>query len=89
MWSPKESSVRVHLVQSVGGRGESGRPRILRIARGNAEEGMGGSCRRGCLGRGRRIHEREEGREERRSWSRAGAEERRAEYRESADSLFQ
>ena len=76
MWSPYVSSSRVHLVQRVGGRLVRGIPRILRTARGKAAGGNGESWRRGWFGRGRRSHEREDGREARRRRSRAGAEVR-------------
>ena len=78
MWSPKGSSSKVHFVQRVGGRVVRGMPNILRIAKGKAAGGRGESWRRGWMGRGRRIHERESGREERRRRSLTGAEERSA-----------
>ena len=79
MWSPYASSRRVHFVHSVGGSEERGMPSILRMDRGKAEGGKGESLRRGWFGSGRRSHDREDGREERRRRSRAGADERRAE----------
>ena len=78
MWSPKVSSRSVHLEQRVAERVERGMPRILRTARGKAAGGRGGSWRRGCFARGRRSHERDDGRDERRRRSLAGADERRA-----------
>ena len=75
MWSPNESSRRVHLEQRVGGRLERGIPRIRLMASGKAAGGRGESLRRGWLGVGRRSQDSEEGRDERRSRSRDGAEE--------------
>ena len=77
MWSPNGSSRRVHLEQRDGGRVFKGMPRILRMARGKEAGGRGGSRTRGWTGKGSRTHEMDEGREERRRRSLAGADERR------------
>lgn len=74
VWSPKESSRRVHFVQRVAGWGERGSPKARRMARGKAAGGRGARCSREWFGSGRRIHEREEVMVVSRSWSRAGAE---------------
>ena len=79
MWSPSGSSRRVHLVHREGGSGDRGMPRIRRIACGKAAGGRGDSLRREWLGVGRRIQERDEGRDVRRRRSRAVEEDRRSE----------